>query len=155
MKLVQALVVKGGRVLLGRWKTGVFAGQISGCLGQVRAGASPEEAAVEIARSLTGLELDPRRFDRRALFTFHELDDQGAAECTYHEHELLYDGDAHEPLVPVNTADFEPEWFEFDEIPFDQMPEDDLHWYGRVLAGELMQGEPLPPLLYLSPSITP
>jgi 8-oxo-dGTP diphosphatase len=36
---------------------------------------------------------------------------------------------------PVETSEAVPIWFDFDQIPYDEMWEDDRHWLPHVLAG--------------------
>ncbi|MFA6322352.1 MAG: 8-oxo-dGTP diphosphatase [Candidatus Buchananbacteria bacterium] len=37
---------------------------------------------------------------------------------------------------PVETDECCPHWFSFDQIPYDQMWDDDKYWYAQVLAGQ-------------------
>jgi 8-oxo-dGTP diphosphatase len=37
--------------------------------------------------------------------------------------------------VPVETGEAIPMWFDFDQIPYHEMWEDDRHWLPQVLAG--------------------
>ena len=41
---------------------------------------------------------------------------------------------------PVESEEFEPQWFGLDEIPYDNMWADDKHWLPMVLAGKKVEG---------------
>ena len=101
MTLAQALILRGPRVLLGRWKSGAFAGRISGLLSDYP-GALPTAAAVQAGSDLAGVCLDPRLLSCRALFTFHEQDVSAAAAeelgTTYEEYQFVYDADVADAL---------------------------------------------------------
>lgn len=148
--LVQTLVVRGGQVLLGRWRagSGPFEGRLSGLLG--RAGGPPGEAlptpesvAAGVCTELLGpgVQVDPRRLRRRAFFQFEERDPlDGAAKSLgtrYSEHQFLLRLRPGEAFEPAATETFAPAgWFGPEDIPFDRMPEDDQLWYEQVLYKE-------------------
>ena len=121
----------------------MFKGKITGCLGST---AHPRErmndAVVRIARTLCGVELKAALLKPCAQFSFHERNtDNAVAESlgpVYTETQYLYDADA--ALEPQRSHSFEPAWHAFDAVPFDEMPEDDRHWYPLALQGKLLQG---------------
>jgi len=39
------------------------------------------------------------------------------------------------------SEEMKPKWFEIDEIPYEQMWSDDIHWLPRVLKGEKVNGK--------------
>eukprot|EP00937_MAST-01D_sp_MAST-1D-sp2_P006391 g6391.t1 len=144
--LVQTLIQRNGHILLGRWRTGLFTGKLTGCLGAAQPAESLEAAAARIVKELCGLRLETEHLCRRAHFRFveHGQDEVAAAlGSTYEETQLVYDGDAHAsaPLQPRSSAAFEPMWVPLDSVPFDEMPEDDRYWYPDVLEhGALLCG---------------
>eukprot|EP00927_Polykrikos_kofoidii_P062146 TRINITY_DN56961_c0_g1_i1.p1 TRINITY_DN56961_c0_g1~~TRINITY_DN56961_c0_g1_i1.p1 ORF type:complete len:329 (+),score=63.84 TRINITY_DN56961_c0_g1_i1:58-987(+) len=155
--LVQTLVVRGGQVLLGRWRpgSGPFAGRVTGMLGSVvssrgKALPSPESAASTICSQLLGPKacVASAMLRRRAFFEFTELDIDGGAAAElgarYGEHQMLLklcEGDKG-TFEPEMTETFEPiGWFNSSEIPYDEMPEDDKVWYERVVfEGQRLRG---------------
>lgn len=42
---------------------------------------------------------------------------------------------------PQETEEMKPEWFRFDQIPYEHMWADDPHWLPRVLHGEKLIGK--------------
>ncbi|GAB5362613.1 hypothetical protein AAMO2058_000812800 [Amorphochlora amoebiformis] len=152
--LSQVIVVREGSVLLVRWKTGEFKGRKTALLGLVSQGEEIVDGAARIAKESVGLDLQPERLSLRAIFSMrdaidppepdaevpstHEEGEIGFVE--YSEHEFLYEATVNELLDPQETSIVVPEWVPIDEIPYDQMPEDDREWYPRVLSGEHMLG---------------
>ena len=147
-RFLQTLIIQDGQVLLGRWHEGMFAGKLTGCLGAtLSADESLCVAARRIVRSLCQIDLEPTRLQPRAHFVFQEMDQSNAVATafgtTYGETQLLFDAGAAPALElqPERTPAFEPMWFDFDDVPFDQMPEDDAVWYPSFLRGAIMCGE--------------
>ena len=146
-KLCQTLIVRKGRILLGTWKKGPFAGRITGLLGKTKFDdQTPEQVAQRQCLELAEVCVDPNLVSRRALFAFLEKDadhpsakDMGSA---YVEHQLIYNADLAEFIggielgKPQETDDFKPKWYSIDKLPFKDMPEDDEWWYPRVLQNK-------------------
>ena len=42
---------------------------------------------------------------------------------------------------PEETDEMKPQWFSYDQIPYDHMWKDDEHWLPRALAGEKLRGK--------------
>lgn len=43
--------------------------------------------------------------------------------------------------VPEESEEMRPQWFKFEEIPFDQMWPDDRHWLPKILAGQKLDAD--------------
>jgi 8-oxo-dGTP diphosphatase len=41
--------------------------------------------------------------------------------------------------TPVESEEMAPSWFHVDEIPYEEMWDDDRHWLPHVLAGKRIQ----------------
>lgn len=121
------LLRDGNRVLLGMKKRGFGAGKWNGFGGKVKPPESVEEAAHrELTEEVGVVALDLRpcgrlrfRFEGEAV----EIDCQ-VFTATKWEGE------------PVETEEMAPQWFALNEIPFDQMWPDDIHWFPLFLAGK-------------------
>ena len=144
--LVQTLIrcSKSNRILLGRWNDGPFQGRISGLLGQARAKCA-NDAAKQVVKRMIDFEVpDSSKLTPCARFIFHEEDEtDGAAELlgsTYEETQFLLDLDDSFETKQIRD-EFSPIWFDLDQIPYSEMPEDDLIWYPRVLNNdEILNG---------------
>lgn len=144
-QLVQVLITHERKVLLGRWKTGDFTGRLTGLLGSWKSrenGCGWQGSAVQHALELCGLQLDSRRLQPRALFSFIEKDGEDMIhDCD--EIELIYEAETHE-LAKISSHESERislSWHPWDRLPFRRMPADDEYWYPRVLGlGEYLRG---------------
>jgi len=155
IKLFQTIIARNGWVLLGRWKSGAFKDRISGCIGQtIDSNETIQNASVRITKELTGLQINPDFLKIQALLTFYEEDVKTPSAQVlgdeYKELQLYYDGDKHEKadVKKTNSLDlfketelFIPKWYHIDKIPYDEMPEDDIHWYPLFLSGKCLTGE--------------
>ena len=158
MTLAQTLILRGSRVLLGRWKTGAFAGRVTGPLGEYPGAPSPAAAATQAVAACADIRLDERLLSCRALFKFVELDSTHTAAASlgtaYEEFQFIYDADLANTLrdaypelgipelgEPYETDIYIPHWHCVDALPFPEMPEDDVEWYNRVIVdGEKLTG---------------
>jgi ADP-ribose pyrophosphatase YjhB (NUDIX family) len=74
----QVLVVdsEGGRVLLGRHRSGQFEGEYTGFIGEVSAGETTAEAACRILREQSGLTAGVDRLSKRAVLELSPRDER-------------------------------------------------------------------------------
>ena len=118
------------RVLLGRKKAGFGAGKYGGFGGKVEAGETVSMTAV-------------REFQEEAGITIRETDLHPAGRLTF----LFPFRPAWEMSVavfwatawqgePQESDEMIPSWFAIDQIPFDQMWDDVIHWLPHVLDGK-------------------
>lgn len=120
-----------GKILLGMKKRGFGVGKWNGFGGKVAEGESIvesvcrelEEESSLIAESLEQVGLFEFRFDDEPLI--HEVH-------VFRVHE--FSGE------PAETEEMLPQWFDLEEIPYESMWPDDIHWLPRVLTGEKLQG---------------
>jgi 8-oxo-dGTP diphosphatase len=119
-------VVKDGRVLLIRKKRGLGAGKINGPGGKV----DPGETAIESAIRETSEEL---------CVTAREVQQVGEIFFEFRDgmllHGAVFRGDDFSG-TPTETAEAVPLWTPVDQIPYDEMWEDDRFWLPHLLAGE-------------------
>ena len=95
-------------------------------------GESVSEAA---ARELEEeSELRSPKLDKRGVLTFH-YDDKPKPLEVHVFRVSEYEG------VPAETEEMRPEWFAFDQIPFQKMWADDALWYPLFLSGKTFEGE--------------
>jgi len=118
-------VVGDGQVLLIRKKRGIGQGKVNGPGGKIDPGETPVEAAVrETREELHITALNPVKVGELWFAMTHIPD--------IHCHVFRateWEGAATE------TAEAVPLWTAFDELPFDEMWEDDRHWLPLVIAG--------------------
>ncbi len=122
---------RGSEVLLIEKRRGLGEGWYNGPGGKLEAGETPPECAVRETREEVGLAVS---------------DLEKAAELTF-----ILDGETHTRCHVFRTRSFtgeprpspeaHPEWVPIDEVPYDQMWEDDRLWLPGVLSGRTLVGE--------------
>ncbi|KAF7723239.1 Nudix (Nucleoside diphosphate linked moiety X)-type motif 1 [Apophysomyces ossiformis] len=130
--LVLALDEPNRKILLGMKKRGFGANKFNGFGGKLEPGETVEQAAHrELLEECTiyanGLEKVGIN-----LFTFEN--DPLAMEVHVYK-TTSFDG------IPTETEEMRPQWFSYDDIPYDQMWADDRYWLPKLLKSELFLGE--------------
>lgn len=119
--------VKDGKVLLAMKKRGFGAGKWNGPGGKVESGESVEEACRRETQEEAGIGvpvLEPRGI---VEFVF-----EGKPEWDNECHVFVatsVEGEARE------TEEMKPHWFAIEDVPYDDMWDDDAIWLPAVLAG--------------------
>jgi 8-oxo-dGTP diphosphatase len=113
------------RVLLIRKKRGLGAGKINGPGGKLEPGETPLAAAIREVQEEIGV--TPGAMEERGKLHFQFMDGYSLHCVVFVAAE--YTGE------PVETPEATPIWFPIEEIPFDQMWEDDRYWLREALAG--------------------
>jgi 8-oxo-dGTP diphosphatase len=117
--------VKGGNVLLIRKKRGLGAGKINAPGGKLE----PRETALDAAIRETQEEIGvtPLSLEKRGVLHFQFTNGYSLHCVVFVASDL--DGE------PVETDEATPFWFGVDDVPYDEMWEDDRHWLPPVLKG--------------------
>ena len=123
-------VIQEGSVLLIRKKRGLGAGKINGPGGRLEGNETPKECAIRETQE--ELLINPINVRSAGELFFHAED-----MPRVHGHVFVatdFEG------TPSETDEAIPHWFLFDNIPFDEMWDDDRLWLPRVLKGESVRG---------------
>ena len=112
-------------MLLIRKKRGLGAGKINGPGGKIEPGETALESAIREAQEEIGV--TPSELEERGLLHF-QFTDGYSLRCTV----FLARGFTGDP---IETDEATPMWFDFDQIPYAEMWEDDQYWLPDVLAG--------------------
>jgi len=118
-------ITEGRNVLLIHKKTGLGAGKINGPGGKLEPGETAEEAAVREVQE--ELHVTPKNLKEMGDLHFDFVDGL-KLHCTVFRSEE-FEGQ------PTETIEAKPEWFKFEEIPYDRMWADDRHWLPSMLEG--------------------
>lgn len=119
-------VVRGGEVLLIRKKRGIGAGKINGPGGKIDPGESAVDSALrEVEEELLIRVSDPVEMGELS-FQFTD----GMAM-----HVVVFRA-SHFTGTPTETDEAIPLWFPIENIPFEEMWEDDRHWLRQMIAGQ-------------------
>lgn len=127
----QIYLVKGGQVCLPLKKRGFGAGWHNGYGGKVKLGEDLESSAKRELLEESGVKA--LRMEKRAILHFKFL--HSGKKIVSH----LYFCNQFEN-EPIETEEMKPFWFLFDNIPYDKMWPDDIHWMLRFLSGEKFEG---------------
>lgn len=123
--------VRDGQVLLIEKRRGLGEGWYNGPGGKLEDGETPRECAIRETREEVGIEVhDP---EKAGELTFY-LDGTPRIHCHVFRTDS-FSGD------PRPSAEARPEWFPVDEVPYDDMWDDDRYWLPGVLEGETVRGE--------------
>jgi 8-oxo-dGTP diphosphatase len=127
-------IIRDGRILLQRKAEGRFGeGKWNGPGGKLQLGESPQECVIREVYEETGLRI-------------HSLRLHGSLK-----HFFGGDGEPDWMVYQFSSDDFEGEpkesdegvlkWFPFDEIPYDEMWQDDEYWLPLILEGKMFDGD--------------
>lgn len=125
-------VCDGNEVLLIEKRRGLGNGWYNGPGGKLEAGETPVECAVREVSEEVGLEIPQSALEKAGLLTF-TLDDEVHTRCHVFRTET-YTGE------PRESPEATPEWISIDDVPYDQMWDDDHLWLPHVLEGERVRG---------------
>ncbi len=124
-------VVRDGEVLLIEKRRGLGEGWYNGPGGKLEDGETARECAIREVREEVGIEVTD--LERAGELTF-TLD--GAVHTVCHVFRTgEFTGE------PTASPEARPEWVAIEEVPYDQMWEDDHLWLPGVLEGKTAVGE--------------
>ncbi len=130
MRSMLVFIRRENEVLLIRKKRGLGAGKINGPGGKVDDGETVEEAAVRETQEEIGV--TPANLENRGELYF-QFADGLKIHCTVFVTET-FEGELTE------TEEAAPMWVAVEDIPYDEMWEDDRYWLPQVLEGETFKG---------------
>lgn len=129
--LTLCIIFKPPKVLLGMKKRGFGAGRWNGFGGKVSEGEAVEDAARREVKEEAGI--DVGNMEKVGLIEF-EFQDNPEVQEVHIFKSNTFSGEPHE------TEEMKPQWFEIDEIPFDDMWPDDKYWMPLFLNSKKFKG---------------
>ena len=120
------------RILLGMKKRGFGVNKYNGYGGKVEMNESILQGAIRELEEESGLKVAD--LNRVGYIVFHMEESQKIMKVH------VYTYDEKEELTPIETDEMRPQWFGFDEIPFDRMWPDDPYWLPLLLQGKKFIG---------------
>ena len=132
-------LVKDNKILLAVKKRslsgfGVAIGKWNGVGGKVDVGESIEAAAVREISEEIGVDTTEHNLEKVGNIEFYFKD---KPEWNQHMHIFLVKDWKGEPK---ESEEMMPKWYSHDEVPFEDMWQDDKHWLPMVLAGKKVEG---------------
>jgi 8-oxo-dGTP diphosphatase len=124
-------VMEADRVLLIHKKLGLGAGKINGPGGRLEPGETPHQAAIrETEEEVCVTPINPTPAGN---LSFQFTNGYGLRAHLFCAHKHLG--------TPAETDEAIPLWSPIDNLPFDKMWADDVHWLPQVLAGHTVSGQ--------------
>ncbi|MFQ5796233.1 MAG: 8-oxo-dGTP diphosphatase [Candidatus Bipolaricaulia bacterium] len=115
---------------MGFKKVGFGKGKYNGFGGKIEAGETIGAAAVRELEEETGIKVSEKEIQRVALLTFLFPAKPDWDQVVHVFLVKAWDGE------PVESTEMKPVWFKVDEIPFEKMWQDDVHWLPLILEGK-------------------
>jgi 8-oxo-dGTP diphosphatase len=127
-------ILDDGRVLLQKKSSGRFGeGKWNGAGGKLRPGEDPTEGVTREVKEETGLTIeDPRHHG----VLDHYFGDKTTPAWSVH----IFSAPKFEGTL-VESDEGELRWFSLEEIPYEEMWEDDRHWLPLLLEGRDFDGD--------------
>lgn len=133
--LTLSFLFKDGEILLAMKKRGFGDGKWNGYGGKVEEGETVEEASVREIEEEGNVIVKIEDLESFGIIDFHFSDKPEWNQKVHIFKALKWEGD------PEETEEMKPEWFAFEDIPYDKMWAGDDIWLKRVINGEKVFGE--------------
>src|SRR3989338_581816 len=128
-------LVKENKVLLAMKKRGFGAGKWNGVGGKVSDNEEIKDATVREANEEIGVSINPADLKSRGSIKFSF---DGKPDWNQEVHIFItekWEGE------PAESEEMKPQWYDNDNLPFEDMWLDDPYWMPKVLAGKKVEGE--------------
>jgi 8-oxo-dGTP diphosphatase len=119
-------IIQGDEILLIEKKRGVGEGLYNGPGGKIEGEESPKECAVRETRE--EIKVRPEEVEKIGELEFIFGEDPFMFVHVFTAKE--FEGE------PEETEEARPEWFEVDDLPYEDMWPDDKYWFPKMLDGE-------------------
>ncbi len=119
-------ILKGGKILLVYKKRGHGEGKWNGIGGKIEDGELPESCAAREAKEEVGI--DVGKMELRGIIYFYNVYGRDWDVFVYSSED--YDGEIRE------SEEVLPKWFNFEDVPYDEMWEDDKEWLPVLIRGD-------------------
>lgn len=134
-RLTLCFLLKENEILLAMKKRGFGVGKWNGVGGKVQENETPMQAAIRETEEEIGV--TPQGMKRVGILYFHFLD----KKCVEKDINRVFVYTAKKWSGTLQeTEEMRPQWFDFSEIPYNEMWEDDVYWLPKLLQGEKVEG---------------
>lgn len=121
-------------VMLAMKKIGFGVGRYNGVGGKVKEGESVEDATVRETSEEIGVSVDVSDLVKVGEIEFR-FPDKGEWNQVVHIYTTeIWSGE------PTESEEMKPYWYKVEDIPYNDMWEDDKYWLPKVLNGEYVKG---------------
>ena len=130
------LLIKEDKILLAMKKRGFGMGKWNGVGGKLDLLKGDKDIlATAVRETKEEIGIIPKELDKVAVLSF------------YFPYKKAWDQDVHVYLIkdwdgePTETEEMRPKWFKINELPFDQMWDDDKFWLPKILQGKKLKAK--------------
>lgn len=133
--LTLSLLFKDNQILLAMKKRGFGEGKWNGYGGKVEEGETTEEAAIREIKEEGNVTVEKEDLESFGVIDFYFSDKPEYNQKVHIFKVTKWVGE------PEETEEMKPEWFSFDNIPYEKMWKGDDQWISKVINGEKVFGE--------------
>lgn len=133
IKATLLLLRSGSRILLAKKKRGFGTGKYNGVGGKIEAGETSEQAMLR--ECWEEIAVIPTKYKMMGTNEFLEFY-KGVQERVVFDIYVATEWTGE----PAESEEMQPEWFEINDLPYDNMFPDDKYWLPLVLDGKHVQG---------------
>lgn len=133
--LTLSLLFKDNQILLAMKKRGFGDGKWNGYGGKVEENETIEEAAIREIQEEGNVIVQKEDLESFGFIDFYFKDKPEWNQKVHLFKVTNWEGD------PEETEEMKPQWFSFDNIPYDKMWAEDDQWMSKVIQGEKVFGE--------------
>jgi len=126
-------LIKENQILLAMKKRGFGVNLWNGVGGKITDGESVEDAAKREANEEIGVNLVSIKKVATLNFYFSDKPDWNQQVIVYLSNEWVGE--------PKESEEMSPRWFDTNEIPYDKMWDDDIHWLPEVIKGTNIEAD--------------
>lgn len=123
------------KLLLGMKKRGFGEGKYNGFGGKVEKEESIEEAAIRELYEEVGVETKIEKVEKRGELEFVFPNEEEWDQKVHVFVTKEWNGE------PEESEEMKPEWFHVEELPFENMWNDDPHWLPKIIEGKKVEGK--------------
>ncbi len=128
-------LTRGSKIVLAKKKEGFGKDKWNGYGGKVEIGESILSGAVRELFEESKIMISEEALVSRGFIDFYFSDKPEWNQRVHLFYVDVFEGE------PVETYEMAPQWFSFDEIPYEKMWVDDKYWLPQLIEGKSVKGE--------------
>ena len=128
-------LIDGNKILLAMKKRSFGKDKWNGVGGKLQGAETPEDSIVRETGEEIGVKIEKSDLEKVGIINFHFTDKPDWNQECHVFITKKWQGE------PIETEEMRPQWYSFEEIPYDLMWVDDKYWLPLVLEGKKIKAE--------------